>query len=49
MLLSFPAPAQPDFLSRYLMIEGSDYAQQTVIANAIADTFISELQSIQLL
>ena len=46
MLLSFPAPDPPDFLSRYHMIEGSDYAQQTLFVNAIDDSLISEEQRI---
>ena len=40
-----PAPDPPDFLSRYLMREGSDYAQQTSAVNLIDDTF-SELMRI---
>ena len=46
ILLSFPAPDPPDFLSRYHMIEGSDYTQQTLYANAIDDSSISEEQRI---
>ena len=42
----FPAPDPPDFLSRYAMIEGSDYAQQTSAVNAIDDTLITELMRI---
>ena len=34
---AFTAPDPPDFLSRYLMIEGIDYAQQTRTVNAIGD------------
>ena len=34
---AFAAPDLPDFLSRYLMIEGSDYTQQTRSVNAIDD------------
>ena len=45
-LLSFPAPDIPDFLSRYHMIEGSDYVQQTSVVNAIDDTLISEIRRI---
>ena len=38
---SHPAPDTPNFLSQYQMIEGSDYAQQTVVINAIDDTLIA--------
>ena len=41
-----PAPDPPDFLSRYRMIEGSDYAQQTSAANLIDDYLVSELMRI---
>ena len=37
------APDSPDFLSRYLMVSGTDYAQQTQAVNAIDDHLISEL------
>ncbi|CAI8047961.1 hypothetical protein GBAR_LOCUS26512, partial [Geodia barretti] len=39
-------PDIPDFLSRYGMIEGSDYVQQTSAVNAIDDTLISEIRRI---
>ena len=32
-----PAPDPPDFLSRYPMREGSDYAQQTLSVNLTID------------
>ena len=41
-----PAPDPPDFVSRYTMIEGSDYAQQTSAVNVIDDTLITELMRI---
>ena len=41
-----PAPDPPDFLSRYPMREGSDYAQQTLSVNLIDDTTIDELMRI---
>ena len=41
-----PAPDPPDFLSRYAMIEGSDYAQQPHAVNIIDDTVITELMRI---
>ena len=34
---AFTAPDPPNFLRRYLMIEGTDYAQQTRTVNAIGD------------
>ena len=34
---AFTAPDPPNFLRRYFMIEGSDYAQQTRTVNAIDD------------
>ena len=34
---AFAAPDPADFLSRYLMSEGTDYAQQTRTVNAIDD------------
>ena len=40
------APDPPNFLSRYLMIQGSDYAQQTSAVNSIDDILISELTRI---
>ena len=43
---AFSAPDPPNFLSRYLMSEGSDYAQQTDAVNAIDDILISELMRI---
>ena len=36
-----PAPDMPDFLSRYLMPEGTDYAEQTFGVNAIEDELIN--------
>ena len=36
-----PAPDMPDFLSRYLMPEGTDYAEQTFGVNAINDQLIN--------
>ena len=42
----FPVPDVPDFLSRYLMEEGTDFAQQTLFVNAIDDVFITELRRI---
>ena len=38
----FPAPDTPDFLGRYSMTVGTDYAQQTLTVNAIDDQVISE-------
>ena len=43
---AFAAPDPPDFLSRYLMSEASDYAQQTSAVNAIDDILISELRRV---
>ncbi|CAI8053959.1 P-selectin [Geodia barretti] len=40
------SPDPPDFLSRYSMIEGSDYQQQTAALNLIDDILISELNRI---
>ena len=39
-------PDAPDFLSRYLMLERTDFAQQTRPVNAIDDVFITELMRI---
>ena len=36
-----PAPDMPDFLSRYLMLERTDYAEQTFGVNAINDQLIN--------
>ena len=36
-----PAPDTPDFLSRYLMAERTDYAEQTFGVNAINDQLIN--------
>ena len=36
-----PAPDAPDFLSRYRMAEGTDYAEQTIGVNAINDQLIN--------
>ena len=41
-----PGPDPPDFLSRYSIIEGSDYQQQTAAVNLIDDMLISELNRI---
>ena len=41
-----PGPDPPNFLTRYSMIEGSDYAQQTSAVNLIDDMLISELNRI---
>ena len=41
-----PVPDAPDFLSRYLMLERTDFAQQTVPVNAIDDVFITQLMRI---
>ena len=41
-----PVPDAPDFLSRYLMLERTDFAQQTQFVNAIDDVFITELMRI---
>ena len=38
-----PVPDAPDFLSRYLMLERTDFAQQTRPVNAIDDVLITEL------
>ena len=40
----FPVPDAPDFLSRYLMLETTDFAQQTGLVNAIDDVFITYLR-----
>ena len=42
----FLVPDAPDFLSRYLMLERTDFAQQTGPVNAIDDVFITELMRI---
>ena len=39
-------PDAPDFLSRYLMFERTDFAQQTEFVNAIDDVTITELMRI---
>ena len=39
-------PDAPDFLSRYLMLERTDFAQQTRPVNAIDNVFITELMRI---
>ena len=39
-------PDAPDFLSRYLMLERTDFAQQTEFVNAIDDVLIIELMRI---
>ena len=41
-----PGPDAPDFLSQYLMLERTDFAQQTGPVNAIDDVFITELMRI---
>ena len=41
-----PVPDAPDLLSRYLMLERTDFAQQTGPVNAIDDVFITELMRI---
>ena len=41
-----PAPDTPDFLSRYLMPERTDYAEQTFGVNAIDDQLITEVMRI---
>ena len=41
-----PVPDAPDFLSRYLMLERTDFAQQTRPVNVIDDVFITELMRI---
>lgn len=40
------APDPPNFLSQYLMIEVSDYAQQTDAVNDIDDTLVSHVMRI---
>ena len=42
----YPVLDAPDFLSRYLMLERTDFAQQTEPLNAIDDAFITELMRI---
>ena len=44
--IPFPVPDAPDFLSRYLMLERTDFAQQTEFVNAIDDVLITELMRI---
>ena len=44
--IPFPVPDAPDFLSRYLMEEKTDFAQQTGPVNAIDNVFITELRRI---
>ena len=44
--LLFPEPDSPDFLSRYPMIEKTDFAQQTGPVNAIDDFFLTEVMRI---
>ena len=39
-------PDEPDFLSRYLMEEGTDFSQQTLFVNSIDDVFITQLMRI---
>ena len=46
LLITNPVPDAPDFLSRYLMLERTDFAQQTGPVNAIDDVFITELMRI---
>ena len=46
LFISLPAPDPPNFLSQYLMIPGSDYAQQTIAVNAIDDFLIHEFRRI---
>ena len=41
-----PAPDTPDFLSRYLMRERTDYAEQTFGVNAIDDQLINATRRI---
>ena len=41
-----PAPDTPDFLSRYLNAEGTDYAEQTFGINAIDDQLINATRRI---
>ena len=41
-----PAPDTPDFLSRYFMLEGTDYAEQTFGVNAIDDQLITAVMRI---
>ena len=41
-----PAPDTPDFLSRYPMLEGTDYAEQTFGVNAIDDQLINATRRI---
>ena len=41
-----PVPDAPDFLSRYLMLERTDFAQQTQFVNTIDDVFITQLMRI---
>ena len=41
-----PVPDAPDFLSRYLVLERTDFAQQIGPVNAIDDVFITELMRI---
>ena len=40
--ISSAAPDEPNFLSIYLMADGTDFAQQTPAVNVIDDTFITE-------
>ena len=42
----FPVPDAPDFLSQYLMLERTDFAQQTGPVNAIDDVTITQLMRI---
>ena len=41
-----PAPDEPNFMSRYLMAERTDYAEQTLSANAIDDQLINATRRI---
>ena len=40
--LSSSAPDEPNFLGQYPMVEGTDFAQQTMAVNVIDDNIISE-------
>ena len=46
VLLRSPAPDEPNFLSIYPMLDGTDYAQQTPRVNVIDNNFIHELRRI---
>ena len=45
-LLHSPAPDEPNFLSRYPMLDGTDYAEQTVAVNVIDDLVINATRRI---